>query len=84
MEQRAQEVIKQHLSIYAPSYEDVKNKHGYTGYMEVYLRCSVNFQTMSSTADYKVMLELASIDQFGDHNTIFNSLYKLSKMKIFR
>ena len=31
MEKRAQEIIKQHLSIDTPSYEDVKNKHGYTG-----------------------------------------------------
>ena len=76
MEQRAQEIIKQHLSKNAPSYEDVKNKHGFTGYMDVYLQHSKNDQTMSSAADYNVMLELASIDQFRDHNTIFNSLLK--------
>ena len=77
MERRAQEIIKQYLSIDAPSYEDVKNKHGYTGYMEVYLRNSRNDQTMSSTADYNVMLELASIDQFRDHNTILINFLKL-------
>ena len=74
MEQRAQEIIKQHLSKNAPSYIDVKNKLEYTGYMEVYLRYSKNNKTMSSAADYNVMLELASIDKFRDLYTIFNSL----------
>ena len=67
MEQRAQEIIEQHLSKNAPSYEDVKNKHGYTGYMNVYLSFSKNNQTMSSAAEYNIMLELASIDKSRYH-----------------
>ena len=73
MEQRAQEIIKQHLSKNAPSYEEVKSV-GFTGYMDVYLRYSGNDQTMSSAAEYNVMLELASIDQFRDQNTTQLSL----------
>ena len=76
LEQRAQEIIKQHLSVNTPSYADVKSD-GFTGYMEVYLQHSRNVQTMSSAADYNVMLELASVDQFRNQNTIFNSLLKL-------
>ena len=74
LEQRAQQIIKQHLSLNAPSYEEVKNELGWTGFMQVYLQHSINYQTMSSTADYNVMLELASIDKFRDHKTTFNSL----------
>ena len=74
LEQRAQQIIKQHLSLDAPSYEEVKNKIGYTGFMHCYLQFTKNNQTMSSTADYNVMLELASIDKFRDQNKIFNSL----------
>ena len=76
MEQRAQQIIKQHLSMDTPCYEEVKSG-GFTGYMNVYLQYSTNYQTMSSAADYNVMLKLASIDQFRDHNAIFNSLLKL-------
>ena len=70
MEKRAQQIIKQHLSMDAPSYEEVKNKLGFTGYMDVYLQHSQNDQTMSSMADHDVMMELARIDQFRNHNTI--------------
>ena len=76
MEKRAQEIIKQHLSIDVRSYEELKSFRA-TGYMEHYLGLSKNDQTMLSTADYNVMLELASIDQFRDSNTILNSLLKL-------
>ena len=79
MEQWAQEIIDQELSTNASSYEEVKNKLGYTGFMEVYLQYSKNNQTMSSTADYNVMLELASIDKFRDHSKILNSLQKCRK-----
>ena len=68
-EQRAQQIIKQHLSIIASPYEKVKNELGYTGFMHYYLQHSQNDQTMSTTADYNVMLELASIDKFRDHKT---------------
>ena len=77
MEQLAQDTIMQHLSIDAPSYEDVKNKCGFTGYMDVYLQYSRNVQTMSSTADYDVMLLLAFIDELRDYKTIFTSFLKL-------
>ena len=73
LEQRAQQIIKQHLAIDAPSYEDVK-KYKYTGYMEAYLGHSQNNQTMSTTADYIAMLELASIDKFRNHNIILYNL----------
>ena len=69
LEQRAQQIIKQHLALNAPSYEELKNKLGWTGFMHYYLQHSINYQTMSSTADYNVMLELASIDKFRDHTT---------------
>ena len=69
LEQRAQQIIKRHLSLNAPSYEEVKNEFGYSGFMNSYLQLSKNKQTMSSTADYNVMLELASIDKFRDHTT---------------
>ena len=71
MERQAQKIIKQHLSMddcdILPSYEDVRNKYGYTGYMNVYLRNSKNDQSMSSSADLNVVLELAQIDQFSGH-----------------
>ena len=70
MEQRAQDIIKQHLSMDTPSYEEVKSD-GFTGYMEVYLQYSRNIESMSSTADYNVMLELASIDQFRGSECYF-------------
>ena len=75
LEQRAQQIIKQHFASFpdVPSYEEVKNELGYTGFMHIYLRHSVNFQTTSTTADYTVTVELASIDKFRDHNTTFNS-----------
>ena len=62
MEQRAQEIIYQELSMKAPCYEEVKNKLGYTGYMGLYLKETRNDQKMSTSADFNVMLELASID----------------------
>ena len=62
MEQRAQEIIYQELSMKAPCYEEVKNKQGHTGFMECYLQHSKNNQRMSTSADFNVMLELASID----------------------
>ena len=74
MEQRAQEIIKQELSVNALSYEEEKNKHGYTGFMDVYLKHSINYKKMSTSADFNVMLELASIDKFRDQNTTFNNL----------
>ena len=73
MEKRAQEIIKQHLSIDVPSYEYLKSV-GSTGFMDVYLLHSKNDHTMSTSADYNIMLELASLDQFRDHSTIFKSL----------
>ena len=45
--------------------------------MDIYLQYSTNKQTMSTTADYDDMLELARIDQFRNHKTIFASLLKL-------
>ena len=74
MEQRAQQVIKHELSIDSPSYEEVTNKFGCTGFMDCYLRLSKNNQTMSTSADFHVMLELASIDQFRNQNTTFDYL----------
>ena len=74
LERRAQQIIKQHLSRNAPSYEEVKNKHDYTGFTEAYLRHSKNNQTMSTTADYNVMLKLASVDKLRDNNTTFNTI----------
>ena len=77
MEQRAQKIIKQNFSLNIPSYEEAKNKYGYNGFMEIYLRYSRNDQTMSTSADYNVMLELASIDKFRNQNIIFNSIVHL-------
>ena len=79
LEQRAQQIIKQHLSISTPSYGEVKSR-GFTGFMEGYLQFTKNNQIMSTSANFTVMLELASIDKFRDHKlyyTIFNSLLKL-------
>ena len=89
MEQRAQQIIEQHFSFDVPSYKEVKNEHGYTGFMDIYLRYSKNDQSMSTSADYNVMLELASIDQFRNQNTTFNNIYKVTsfpkkvKIRIF-
>ena len=55
LEQRAQQIIKRHLSRDVPSYEEFKNKLGWTGFMHYYLQNSKNKQTMSTTADYNVM-----------------------------
>ena len=83
MEQRAQEIIKQELSINALSYEEEKNKHGYTGFMDVYLKHSINYKKMSTSADFNVMSELASIDQFRNQNKIFDNFLKLWKVTSF-
>ena len=79
MEQRAQQIIKQELSMDAPSYEQVKNKIGFTGFMHIYLQYSKNSKKMSTSADFNIMLELASIDQFRNQNTIFDHLFKLCR-----
>ena len=71
LEQRAKQIIKQDLSTSSdsPPYEEVKNLHGFTGFMEFYLQQTKNNQTMSNTANYDTMFELASIDKFRDRNT---------------
>ena len=71
MEQRAQEIIKQQLSMTeAPTYQKLIEL-GSTGFMDVYLVVTKNVQTMSSFADHNVALELARIDQFRDHKNDF-------------
>ena len=66
LEQEAQQLIKQHLSKDAPSYQKLRSyKNPYYGFVEYYLQFSRNFQTMSTTADYDVTMKLASIDQPG-------------------
>ena len=71
--QQARQIIKQRMSIDAPSYQELIQR-GFYGYTSFYLFYSRNDQTMSTNADYNVMLELASIDQFRDYKTVFNSL----------
>ena len=68
LSKRAAEIIDEHLEMDAPSYEDARKELGYTGYMEIYLQYSKITETMSTFADYNVMLELASIDQLWDKN----------------
>ena len=69
MEQRAQQLIKQHLGMDILSYEKTKSA-GLTGYMDIYLKYSKNNHKMSTSADHNVMLELASIDQFRNRNIL--------------
>ena len=64
MEQEAQQLIKQHLSRDAPSYQELVQRR-FTGFMNYYLAYSTNDQTMSTTADYDVTMQLATIDQPG-------------------
>ena len=65
-EQRAQQIIKQHISIEAPSYQQLLQR-GYYGYMDFYLSRLRNDETMSTTADFNVTMLLAQIDQFWNH-----------------
>ena len=81
-EKKAQQLIKQHLSKDAPSYQELI-QHArttvddpYFGYMHFYLDHSKNYQTMSSTADPKVTMELARIDQVENSKKMNSSWYK--------
>ena len=65
MDQRAQQIIKQRMSIDAPSYQQLI-KRGFYGYTSFYLFYSRNDQIMSSSADFKVAMQLARIDQFRE------------------
>ena len=66
MEQEAQQLIKQHLSIDAPSYKELTSyERPFYGFMHYYLEHSINDQTMSTTADFDVTMKLATIDQPG-------------------
>ena len=68
-EKRAQQLIKRYLSKDAPSYNELIQNVNTTcdgacvGYMHYYLDYSSSAQTMSTSADYKVTMELALIDQ---------------------
>ena len=71
LEQQAQELIKQHLSKDAPSYQVLNSyEHPFYGFMEYYLFHSKNDETMSTTADYGVTMKLARIDQPRDYKEI--------------
>ena len=66
LEEQAQQLIMQHLSLDAPSYQELIQL-GYTGLMHYYLHFSKNDRTMSTIADYDVTMELAKIDQPRDN-----------------
>ena len=67
-EQRAQQIIHEELLMDVTSYAEVR-RAGFTGYVDLYLTESTNHEKMSNSAEYNVMLELASIDQYRDRNT---------------
>ena len=70
MERQAQKLIKQHLSKDAPSYKELtSSKNQLTGFMNYYLKQSRTDETMSSSADYFVMMRLAQTDQLRDSKT---------------
>ena len=71
MEQQAQQLIKQHLSKVAPSYRELTSSESqFTGFMNYYLKHSRNDETMSTSADYFVMMRLAQIDQLRDFKIV--------------
>ena len=71
LEQQAQQLIKQHLSADAPSYQELTSYEiPFSGFMEYYLQISKNEETMSTTADYGVTMKLARIDQPRDYKEI--------------
>ena len=82
MERRAQQLIKlhcAHVQLFRstiPSYQEMKDTLRFSGFMECYLRHSKNDQTMTSTADYSVTLELARIDQSRNPIKFCNSRCK--------
>ena len=82
MEQEAQQLIKQHLSIDAPSYHELIQCH-FTGFMHYYLQQSTNFQTMSTTADFDVTMKLATIDQPGVNKKLLFILVSIISLWIF-
>ena len=68
--QQARQIIKQRMSIDAPSYQELIQR-GFYGYTSFYLFYSRNDQTMSTTADSKVAMQLAQIDQCRESHTVF-------------
>ena len=64
-EKEAKELIKQHVSKDAPSYQNLSQGNFY-GFMGYYLSHSKNNQTMSTTADHDVTIKLAKIDKLRD------------------
>ena len=69
IEQQAQQIIRQSTSLDAPSYQQLIQE-GFYGYMHFYLIKSRNDETMSTTADFDVTMQLAQIDQFRESRII--------------
>ena len=69
IEQQAQQIIRQSTSLDAPSYQQLIQQGSY-GYMNGYLYHSRNDETMSTTADFGVTMQLARIDQFRESRII--------------
>ena len=64
-EKQAQKLIKQHLSKDAPSYQE-SIQLGYYGFLHYFLQFSINEETMTTSADFDVVMKLAHIDQQRD------------------
>ena len=79
-EKKAQQLIRQHLSKDAPSYKELIQyartacDDPLVGYTHYYLDHSKDERTMSSSADPKVTMELALIDQVSKENDCFLTL----------
>ena len=65
-EKEAQKLINQNLSKEAPSYQE-SIELGYYGFLHYFLRWSINEETMTTSADFDVVMKLAHIDQPRDY-----------------
>ena len=70
IEQQAQQIIRRSTSLDAPSYQQLIQEGLFYGYMGFYLFKSRNDETMSTTADFDVTMQLAQIDQFRESRII--------------
>ena len=72
-EKKAIELVKQHLPKSTPCigypYKDlIRLRH--SGFVSYYLQFSQNAETMSTTADYNVTMQLAQIDKQRDNKSL--------------
>ena len=72
-EKKAIELIKQHVFMDAGSYQGFIN-YGWYGFMNFYLAFSKNNETMSTTADHNVTIQLAQIDKQRDNKNDYSLL----------